>query len=362
MNTEDKNSLYSQNLNFYTKYSSLGASSRYRTLQYLPFLPTTVNYRVEPLFDDSYLKSLYQNKKKPLFNALNCYLKRLVNLTELPQSPSLILENELWPYLPYKLEEAFLKEVKKLVLIYDDAIFHHYDQSKNPYLKANKNKIGRLMQRANSIIVGNSYLAEYANHWNSQVHIIPTVIDGSLYSRAKNYTNTSSKLMIVWVGSPATAHYLYSLASIWGDSWVQANTELVIIGANDLKLPQGLTVKYIPWSSETEITEIQNCDLGIMPLSDDPWSRGKCGFKLIQYMAAGLPCIASAVGANKEIIVNGETGFLVKTNAEWLLALKEFYNEKYLLETMGRRARERAFAKYTLQATYQQWLNIILDR
>lgn len=336
---------------FLTKYDSLGASSRYRTLQYIPYLPTNIEYKILPLFDDNYLKQLYKTNTKPLFKAAEGYLKRFFNLKNLNQYTSIILENELWPYLPFALEKNFLANKQKLVLIYDDAIFHNY----------NNHKIGKLMQFADTVIVGNQYLANYTSNWNSNFIIIPTVISAEKYKQNKIYTqkNPLEKLKIIWVGSPTTANYLYELNELWQNNWVQDNIHLFILGAINLNLGN-IQTTYIPWNEATEVEEIQKCDLGIMPLPDNNWTKGKCGFKIIQYMASGLPSIASAIGANCEIIQNDKTGFLTNKTEDWLKYLKLFKQNPELLEIMGLNARKEAFEKYTVQATYQTWLKAIL--
>jgi hypothetical protein len=344
---------------FLTKYTALGASSRYRTLQYLPFLPQNLQYKVEPLFDDNYLKSLYTNGRKPLKLALQGYAKRLQTLDALKPGSTIILENELWPYLPYALEESFLQKSGRLVLIYDDAIFHNYDQSGNLWLKANKNKIGKLMAGANCIIAGNKYLANYAKKWNNSVELIPTVIDETKYLPAKQYLPESYKLKIVWVGSPATANYLNLLSQVWQNPWVQKNCELTLIGAGQINI-DGIQVNNLPWEAAKEVNQMQHCDVGIMPLPDTPWTWGKCGFKLIQYMAAGLPCVASPIGANCEIVIDNETGFLATNATQWIEKLKLFFHERYLIEQMGRAGKKRVLQNYTLQATAQHWLKLIL--
>ncbi len=346
-------------LHFLTKYTSLGASSRYRTLQYLPYLQEDqFEIKVSPLFNDDYLKALYSSGRKPVFQAMTSYLKRFGEMLWQSNSAHVILENELWPYLPFFIEQGFLKKQKKLTLIYDDAIFHHYDLSKNAYLQLNKNKIGELMKLADNVIVGNQYLADYVLDWNSNVQIIPTVIDERLYAQIKNYNKTTGKLKVVWIGSPATASYLYELEEVWNEPWIQENIELTVIGAKSLKINGN--VNYLEWSETREVEEMQKCDLGIMPLPDSPWARGKCGFKLIQYMAAGLPCLASPVGVNTEIIQEGQTGFLPDTAEKWLECFKLFYKQPELIEVFGKAGRERAFEKYSIKATLDDWKRGIL--
>jgi glycosyltransferase involved in cell wall biosynthesis len=368
---------------FFTKYASKGASSRYRTLQYLKHIPESFHYKVLPLFDNSYIEQLYRTGKKPIIKAFLSYCLRLIHLFKLlwNKESIFVIENELWPYIPFSIEKLFLRGKKRIVLIYDDAIFHHYDLSSNVYLQKNKNKIGELMCTADLTIVGNKYLAQYAGNWTKNITIIPTVADKQKYEK-KNYaqysqetniitnTNTNQKLNLLWIGSPATSHYLLELEDLFSDTWFINNVKLTLVGArienknSELKSmsknPFQAEIEYVNWNEANEVSIIQQCDIGIMPLPNDSWSKGKCGFKLIQYMLAGLPCIASPVGANVDIVVDGKTGFLANTKEEWLHCLQEFHNNRDLIESNGRAGRERALALYTIDATKDNWLNAIL--
>lgn len=344
---------------FLTKYGPKGASSRYRTLQYLEFVPPEMNYRVLPLFDDAYLEQLYETGKKPLLKALQSYLARISSLIGLGGGDNIfVIENELWPYLPFGFEKLFLRGQNRLVLIYDDAIFHHYDLSTNFYLQQNKNKIGELMSLADCVIVGNSYLANYASAWSRKAVIIPTVADERKYSAPKTYSSEGN-LKLLWVGSPATSNYLSELTSVFEDPWFIENIKLILVGAKPFAL-KNTDVQYLPWQADSEVATIQSCDVGIMPLPDNPWAHGKCGFKLIQYMLAGLPCIASPIGANNDIILHGQTGFFAKDKNDWLASLKQFVAHRQLLESMGRAAKERALEKYTINASKDIWLKAVL--
>ncbi|MDJ0626446.1 MAG: glycosyltransferase family 4 protein [Candidatus Caenarcaniphilales bacterium] len=347
---------------FFTKYSRLGASSRYRTFQYLSTLPSNVDYEVHPLFNDGYIEALYQNNAKPIFKALLSYIKRFFLLLKCKSNSTLVLENELWPYLPFFIEKLFLKRFNRLVLIYDDAIFHHYDLSNNFYLKLNKKKIGELIGLSSCTIAGNKYLESYALTYNKPVTVIPTVIDIKKYKLQEKLEPTQNeKLQLVWLGSPSTARYLYLLKDVFENPLVRENCQLIIIGTSNIHI-DGLDTTYLDWSEETEINNIQKCDVGIMPLNDDPWSRGKCGFKLIQYMAAGLPCIASPVGINKEIITDGVTGFLADGAPEWVDSIKTFLNDRNLIKQLGKAGRDKIEKFYTIDATKEQWLDSIIGK
>jgi glycosyltransferase involved in cell wall biosynthesis len=131
-----------------------------------------------------------------------------------------------------------------------------------------------------------------------------------------------------------------------------------LIGSGNVIFPD-VRVEILPWSEETEVALLQTCDVGIMPLPDEPWTRGKCGFKMIQYMACGLPVVASPVGVNKEIVEHGVNGFLAVTNDEWLTALSTLRDNPELRRKMGAAGRRKVEEKYCLQVTAPQYVKLL---
>ena len=337
---------------FLTKYARNGASSRYRSFQYLPIIGNQgLEFEVSPLFSEEYLIKKYKNRRAPLFLTLCLLIRRLFSILRASNYSVVVIEYELIPFFPAIFEWLLRYRGCKLVFDYDDAIFHRYDQNKFFTIRnLFKNKIKSVMRSANIVIVGNKYLANYAHSAGSkQVELIPTVVDLSKYPVFK--TNFQSNLFnIGWIGSPSTTKYLYSIAPALAHMCKNDNVLVTLIGAESIELP-GVSLKIIPWSSETEVEYLSSFDVGIMPLPDEPWACGKCGFKLIQYMASGLPVIASPVGVNNEIVDDGINGFLPESNEHWIEAFEKLYKNVDMRAKMGAVGRKLIESKYCTNVT-----------
>jgi glycosyltransferase involved in cell wall biosynthesis len=153
-----------------------------------------------------------------------------------------------------------------------------------------------------------------------------------------------------WIGSPSTQEYLRHIGPALARFCAETGGRVQAIGVEERFQLEGVPLEAVPWSKETELAALQALDVGIMPLADSPWERGKCGFKLIQYMACGLPVVASPVGANREIVIDGETGALAATQDEWVSALKSLAGDAARRRRMGEAGRARVVSGYSLQA------------
>jgi glycosyltransferase involved in cell wall biosynthesis len=199
------------------------------------------------------------------------------------------------------------------------------------------------------VIVGNDYLGDRARQAGARrVELLPTVVDTSRYT--VTLTAPSRPLTIGWMGSPSTATYLHFVAPVLQRMIDSYGLRVVAIGANPDQL-RGLPFEVRSWSEELEVEEIQRFDIGIMPLPDEPFERGKCGYKLIQYMACGKPVVASAVGVNTILVRHGINGFLARTELEWLEAFECLVNDPPLRHRMGTSGRMLVECEYSLRAT-----------
>jgi glycosyltransferase involved in cell wall biosynthesis len=163
--------------------------------------------------------------------------------------------------------------------------------------------------------------------------------------------NEERPFTIGWIGSPTTAGYLKSMLPVLRDLQERFNIQVVIVGAHNNGVLKHELFEFRPWTEETEVSSIQTFDVGIMPLPDTPWARGKCGYKLIQYMACGVPVVASKIGANQDIINSGQQGFLCSTLREWHEALTKLYLSRDLCMKMAHEGRKRVEEKYHLGIT-----------
>jgi glycosyltransferase involved in cell wall biosynthesis len=231
------------------------------------------------------------------------------------------------------------------VFDFDDAVFVPYVSPSNGYLSYLKfpGKTRAICRTAAHVMAGNEYLADYARAVNERVTIIPTTIDTEKYTvepRAENEVP-----VIGWSGSYSTAQHLATLNTALRKLAERERFRLRVIGAPDFKI-EGVDVEAIPWRAATEVEDLRPFDIGIMPLPDDQWSKGKCGLKALQYMALGVPTVCSPVGVNSEIIRDGESGLLASTDDEWVEKLSG------LLRSPGERARLGRAGRATVEARY----------
>lgn len=344
---------------FLARYAHLGASSRMRMLQYLPwFKSTAIEYVVSPLFDDVMLLQKYRHGRYGLLELLTAYLRRVRILIELRQFDLVWIEKEALPWFPAWFERWLLRGIP-YVLDFDDAIFHNYDLHRLAWVRRVYGcRIDRLMEGARLVIAGNRYLADRAIAAGARwVEVIPTVVDLALYP-AKQMYSVATKPRIVWIGSPSTVQYLLELAEPLGVLAKRQPFTLQVIGGGAITMP-GVDVELLPWSADTEAILIAECDVGIMPLRDTPWEQGKCAYKLIQYMACGLPTVASPIGANRDVVIEGETGFFADTAYAWVEKMELLLCDAALRQRLGLAGRARVVAKYCLQQTAPRLVDLL---
>jgi len=344
-----------------SKYSRLGASSRLRTQQYIPYLSEyNINVTVSPLFDDVYLNNIYNKKKLSKLSLIGLVLSRLFVLLTAKKYDALWIEKELLPYFP-PFAEYLLKLFNiNYVIDYDDAIFHNYDLSTNSLIKRFlANKIDKVMLYSTVTIAGNHYLANRAhNAGASEVSIIPTVVDITRYPVVNRLQ--ANVLTIGWIGSPSTQKYIVDLHAILMELREKVEFKLMLVGASiDVldSLPN-LDVELITWTEDSEVASINKMDIGIMPLTDGPWEKGKCGYKLIQYMACGLPVVASPVGVNVDIVNTNQCGFLAENDREWSDSLFTLLTEADTRNNFADNGRKAVELTYSLQQQLPKLISI----
>ena len=343
----------------YPRYGRLGASSRLRWLQFVPALEQGgLRVLSRPLLGDAYLEGKYAGRPV-LAQVLRAYLHRArALLADACRSDLVWIEKELWPWAPSWLERLLLAG-RPFVLDYDDAIFHTYDRHRNPLLRRMfGRKIDRLMRAATLVVVGSAYLGERAREAGARrVEWLPTVVDHERYAIGPRGPAGNATLHIGWIGTPATVGYLKAIVPALTEVARRRRIVVHLIGAT-LDMP-GVEIRSIPWSEDDEVRAIGETDVGLMPLTDTPWERGKCGYKLIQYMACGLAVVASPVGANLAIVENGVDGYLAGTHDEWIEALCRLADDPALRHRMGLSGQTKVRARYSLQAAAPQlarWL------
>lgn len=341
-----------------SRYARLGASSRLRSFQYLPYLSQTgIDVMVEPLFGDDYVAGLYSGNisKLAVFKA---YFSRIRQIFKARQFDVVWLEYEMLPWLPAWIELVLLPKAIPLVVDYDDAVFHRYDQHRLGLVRAVLGKkIDAVMKRADIVMAGNAYLASRAERAGARrIELMPTVVDATRYEVTEN--RGGPQVTIGWIGQPSTAKYLVQLMPVLERIVAKHSARVVAIGPKPDQF-KDLPVDVVPWTEESEASGIGQFDIGIMPLSDSLWERGKCGYKLIQYMACGKPVVAPPVGVNCVIVQHGVNGYLANTDSEWGDALDKLCADAVLRKRMGEEGRRMMEQHYSLQVAAPQLADIL---
>lgn len=349
-----------------TKYGRLGASSRLRFLQYLPSLKAVnIETTIQPLISDEVLRQRYNKGSYDFFLLLKCYFNRCLAMIKRNRFDVLWIEKEALPWAPFWFESLLLRGVP-YVLDYDDAVFHTYDLHRIRVLRwVYGTRLDYLMAGSALVVAGNQYLAQRALEASSRkIEVIPTVVDLFRYAM-KDYNfnakrTAGGQFRIVWVGSPSTIHYLELLRGPLQKLAETYSFVLRVIGGGTIKI-NSVEIESLPWSEDTEARYIGECDVGVMPLLSSPWEAGKCGYKLIQYMACGLPVVASKVGANLSIVKQGYNGFLVDTDDEWMSALSSLMEDEGKRIMMGQAGRESVSQRFCIEKTGPKMASLLIE-
>jgi glycosyltransferase involved in cell wall biosynthesis len=344
-----------------SRYDRLGASSRVRTYQYLPFLREAgISTLVCPLFDDAYVAARNSEQgRPPIGNLVHAYWRRSRTLLATRDARAVWIEYEALPWLPYDFERWLYRSARPVIVDYDDAVFHRYDGHRSRLVRRLVGrKIDRIMAAATIVVAGNAYLADRAKRAGAKrVEIVPSVVDLARYAQ-KAEAPKHREFVIGWIGSRSTLPYLQTLETTIRTLAAQRPVKVVNVGGTPWS-PRGIDVRTMTWSEASEVNDMLAFDVGVMPLPDEPWARGKCGYKLIQYMACALPTVAAPVGVNAEIVVHGKTGFLATAPDEWLQALRALAASPAMRHGMGRAAFARVAERYSLGVTARRVENIV---
>jgi glycosyltransferase involved in cell wall biosynthesis len=343
----DRKELHFINGVAYVKYGPFAASTRARFVQYERYLREEgIEVKFAPLLGDSYLQAIFGERDWSYTALAEAYLSRVSSVRRERRAFSWV-QYELFPYLPGFAERAVFAGGAPVVYDFDDAIFHQYDRHKNPLVRMMLGrKLQPLLRGARLAICGNTYLGEYAARFCRRVEIVPTVVDTAAY-RPAEMRNPSSPITLGWIGSPSTWNYVRPMVPLLEALRREMGLRVRIVGAGtQADLPSEWEA--LPWSEEAEVGLIQGMDIGIMPLPDEPWARGKCGYKLIQYMACGLPAVASPVGVNAQIVEDGRNGFHALREADWSDAIRRLVGDTALRRAMGANGRKHVAQNYSL--------------
>ena len=348
---------------FITQYGPLAASSRTRVFQYLTYLEQAgIESDVRAVISDGLIARFGQGgaASRLLYYFISFLRTAWLGVTCLARASSvdrILIQKVLFPGPLAWLLSCWRH---KILFDFDDAIFTS---------DAPKSLVGRLSQcsrqgglprmlRASSVaIVENAYTQAYASRYCDRVEVITGPIDTDKYRPRSR--STGSSVVLGWIGSPTTTVYLNEIATVLRDvARSEPDVSLKLVGADPFE-DCGMPIEQVGWSLESEVDELSCFDVGLMPLPDDPWTRGKGGYKLLQYGALGLPVVASPVGVNAEIVADGETGFLADTPKAWVSALSKLIKDPDLRLRMGEAGRQRIVERYSLEKSSEKLINIL---
>lgn len=298
-----------------------------------------------------------------LWVVVKAFFIRVYDVFRAKNYESIYIYREAFFFHGVFFERLFSLLCKKVIFDFDDAIWLPEVSEGNKafaFLK-NPNKTKKIISLSNKVIVGNNYLKEYALQFNKEVFVIPTVVDTS-YHCPKSTKPTSTKVCIGWTGTSSTLKHLLKIETVL--QTVQASFgDKVFFKIIADKTPNisGIDLIFKKWCPQSEIEDLQDFDIGIMPLPNDPWSKGKCGFKAIQCMALGIATIVSPVGMNTDLIQDRLNGFWADSDEEWIRILSELIENASLREKTGAAGQETVIEHYSKQAWSASFCDLLLQ-
>ncbi len=330
----------------------LTASVRYRIMPYAPALAAAgIQLRYAPFASPRLQRLLYQPKRYPL--KMVAMLGSLAQwLAKLPRQPAAVIVQREAALIGAPLIERWFSRRVPVIFDFDDAIFLPTDPKRSingwlSRLARPSNKTDQLLALSSMVWAGNAYLADYAQRFNRNVQVIPSVVD---CQQCQPRTQPNPAICTLgWIGSHSTARYLEQLVPVLAKLAQHYRFRLLVVGAaRPIEIP-GVESINLDWQQAREWHDFQQIDVGLYPIEADLWAEGKCGLKAIQYGAAAIPSVCSAVGVNQHIIEHGITGFLANNPAEWAEYLARLLDQPQLRQQMGQAARQKIEAEYSVE-------------
>ncbi len=338
-------------------YGPQAASHRVRLSQFKPGLAAAgIDLHIQSLLDNNYLQRSFSGQRLSLRDLFAAYVRRIYALNNAYQFDLAIVYGDLLPFLPWWFEKRLLKI--PFIYDFDDAFYLKYRNARLP-MSSLAGKIDKTISHALAVTAGNIGLAVYAQQFNGNVSILPSVVDTVKYKLASfpSVSSLRGPFTIGWIGSPSTAPFLQILVEPLQRLACERPLRLMLVGGSAPAI-KGVEVIEHPWHLEHEVTLIQKFDVGVMPLPNTPWTRGKCAYKLIQCMACGIPVVASAVGTNVDAVPS-ECGLLADSPEDWLDALQRLAANPELRQQMGLSARRWVEEHYSLRSALPILKNVI---
>ncbi len=339
-----------------------GPSSRFRVYQYLPYLEAQgIVCDVRPFVGSDTVNELYRdgNTARKVALTLSGLGGRMTDIARARRYDIVFILREAFALGPPWIEFALARAGKAMVFDFDDAIYLPSLAYRNAIDRLRDwTKPARVIARADTIIAGSDYLADYARKTaTGTVEVLPTVVDHNVYRPRPD--KRSDTVTLGWIGTPRGSSYVADMMPVFKSLSVRhPGLRMVFIGCAPFHT-EGLPIEFRDWALAREPQDIAEFDIGIMPLTDDEETRGKCGFKLIQYMSSGVAAVGSPVGANNQILEDGVSGLLADSLDDWHAALDRLVGDEALRTRLTQAGRTRAMTHYSLQATAPRMLRIL---
>jgi glycosyltransferase involved in cell wall biosynthesis len=338
----------------------IAPSQRFRFEQYLPYLKESdYTFQCFSFLSSKDYQRLYQSGLflQKSASILKGFLRRVILMFQLTHYNVIFIHREASPIGP-PIFEWIISEIlkKKIIYDFDDAIWMKNTSQTNRLISNIKHhsKVESICKWSEMVLCGNRYLMDYAKKHNKNVAYMPTTIDTeNLHNTTK--THSAKKITLGWTGTHSTIKYLYAIEDLLTKLQNQHKFDFIVISNKDPQFKK-INYTYISWNKETEVKDLLKFDIGIMPLPDSEWAKGKCGFKALQYMALEIPTVISTVGVNTTIIKNGINGYLANNNEDWLENLSLLINSHKLRVQIGTKARKTVIDSYSVIANKENYL------
>lgn len=340
-------------------------SQRFRIEQWEPYLKQEgiiidyFSFTDENLRNVLYKEGYVGKKAKELLKAS---FRRLNHIFKAADYDAVFLHRAASMIGPAWMEKMLKWRKIPIIYDFDDSIFLTDTSKANRRFGWAKfsSKTADICRLSTSITVGNSFLADYARKYNERVTVVPTSIDTEKYQPSNNKNGFKERVVIGWTGSSTSQYHLEMFEPVLADLLKERDVEIRVISNRE---PNFTKFPYVwrNWMPETEVEELLHIDIGIMPTPDDEWSKGKCALKALQYMALGIPAVCSDVGANRDVIRQGENGFLAKSPEDWLVSLKKLIDDADLRRQLGEAARQTIVENYSMKKCAQNFAQVVFE-
>jgi len=284
------------------------------------------------------------------------FIERLKLYNRMKQFDLVVLQKKLPAWLDTWLLKSF---ARKLAYDFDDAVYYRHSSDGIEKSRSRYKKFSRLVQKADLVIAGNRVLADFASQFSDKVKIVPSAVE-TRNIPTKAYGKDENRVIIGWIGSSHTLSHLQTASPALSSLAGSYDLEMRIISNISVDIP-GIRTKFIPWQLETQAREVSLFDIGIMPLPDNDYTRGKCGYKALQYMAAGVPPVVSDVGVNASIVSHGLDGLVAGSEEEFQQSLEALIIDGSLRQKLGESARMKVEKKFSIQVVGKLLSDILLE-